>query len=179
MVTFGNLITVLYRLCQGGFNQTGFLASVESYCPASNQWTYVTDMPVARSGMGVGVTMEPCPGCLPEEEDSTSVWRTYFRLWTLQRRQKSYLIPWGWVDSWQVSQSEWFWPLVLWQYFTSHIFPLHGIGLCVCVCVLFRKQSKSLDYWHFLMNFDYSVNKSFDLYICGFKKLKKYNLFIR
>ncbi|KAG9273767.1 kelch-like ECH-associated protein 1 [Astyanax mexicanus] len=55
----------------GGFNQSGFLSSVECYCPASNQWTYVTDMPVGRSGMGVAVTMEPCPGCLPEEDEET------------------------------------------------------------------------------------------------------------
>lgn len=53
----------------GGFNQDGFLSSVESYCPVSNQWTYVTEMPVGRSGMGVAVTMEPCPGCLTEEEE--------------------------------------------------------------------------------------------------------------
>lgn len=26
-------------------------------------------MPVGRSGMGVAVTMEPCPGSLPEPED--------------------------------------------------------------------------------------------------------------
>ncbi len=26
-------------------------------------------MPVARSGMGVAVTMEPCPGSLLEEEE--------------------------------------------------------------------------------------------------------------
>ncbi|XP_035392188.1 kelch-like ECH-associated protein 1A isoform X3 [Electrophorus electricus] len=53
----------------GGFNQGGFVSSVECYCPVSNQWTYVTDMPVGRSGMGVAVTMEPCPGCLLEEEE--------------------------------------------------------------------------------------------------------------
>lgn len=62
------LTNVSCHLHQGGFNQSGFLSSVESYCPGSNQWTYVTDMPVGRSGMGVSVTMEPCPGCLPEEE---------------------------------------------------------------------------------------------------------------
>ncbi|XP_072544408.1 kelch-like ECH-associated protein 1A [Salminus brasiliensis] len=53
----------------GGFNQSGFLSSMECYCPGSNQWTFVTDMPVGRSGMGVAVTMEPCPGCLPEEDE--------------------------------------------------------------------------------------------------------------
>lgn len=26
-------------------------------------------MPVGRSGMGVAVTMEPCPGSLPEEDE--------------------------------------------------------------------------------------------------------------
>lgn len=26
-------------------------------------------MPVGRSGMGVAVTMEPCPGSLPEQEE--------------------------------------------------------------------------------------------------------------
>lgn len=53
----------------GGFNQHGFLSSVECYCPESDQWTFVIDMPVGRSGVGVGVTMEPCPGSLPEEEE--------------------------------------------------------------------------------------------------------------
>uniref|UniRef100_A0A668AIH5 Kelch-like ECH-associated protein 1a n=1 Tax=Myripristis murdjan TaxID=586833 RepID=A0A668AIH5_9TELE len=53
----------------GGFNQNGFLSSVECYCPETNEWTYVTDMPVGRSGMGVAVTMEPCPGNLPEQEE--------------------------------------------------------------------------------------------------------------
>ncbi|KAM9708745.1 kelch-like ECH-associated protein 1A [Menidia menidia] len=53
----------------GGFNQHGFLSSVECYSPERNEWTYVTDMPVGRSGMGVAVTMEPCPGCLPEQEE--------------------------------------------------------------------------------------------------------------
>ncbi|XP_017555757.1 kelch-like ECH-associated protein 1A [Pygocentrus nattereri] len=56
----------------GGFNQGGFLSSVECYCPGSNQWTYVTDMPVGRSGMGMAVTMEPCPGCLQEEEEEVA-----------------------------------------------------------------------------------------------------------
>lgn len=45
------------------------MSSVEYYCPGSDVWTYLTDMPVGRSGMGVAVTMEPCPGILPEEED--------------------------------------------------------------------------------------------------------------
>lgn len=45
------------------------MSSVECYCPGSNVWTYLTDMPVGRSGMGVAVTMEPCPGILPEEEE--------------------------------------------------------------------------------------------------------------
>lgn len=53
----------------GGFNQHGFLSSVECYCPDRNEWTCVTDMPVGRSGMGVAVTMEPCPGSLPEEDE--------------------------------------------------------------------------------------------------------------
>lgn len=53
----------------GGFNQHGFLSSVECYCPDRNEWTSVTDMPVGRSGMGVAVTMEPCPGSLPEEDE--------------------------------------------------------------------------------------------------------------
>lgn len=53
----------------GGFNQQGFLSSVECYCPDRNEWKHVTDMPVGRSGMGVAVTMEPCPGSLPELED--------------------------------------------------------------------------------------------------------------
>lgn len=56
-------------VCLGGFNQAGFLSSVECYCPDTNEWTYVTDMPLGRSGMGIVVTMEPCPGNLPEEED--------------------------------------------------------------------------------------------------------------
>lgn len=45
------------------------MSSVECYCPESNEWTYVTDMPVGRSGMGVDVTMEPCPGNLLEHEE--------------------------------------------------------------------------------------------------------------
>ncbi|KAF3845050.1 hypothetical protein F7725_008213 [Dissostichus mawsoni] len=53
----------------GGFNQNGFLSSVECYCPDRNEWTCVTNMPVGRSGMGVAVTMEPCPGSLPEQEE--------------------------------------------------------------------------------------------------------------
>ncbi|CAL1575778.1 unnamed protein product [Knipowitschia caucasica] len=51
----------------GGFNQHGFLSSVECYCPERDVWTAVTRMPMARSGIGVAVTMEPCPGSLPEE----------------------------------------------------------------------------------------------------------------
>lgn len=58
-----------YYSISGGFNQGGFLTSVECYCPGSNVWTDVTDMPVGRSGMGVAVTMEPCPGILPEEDE--------------------------------------------------------------------------------------------------------------
>lgn len=56
-------------VCLGGFNQNGFLGSVECYCPERNEWTCVTDMPVGRSGIAVAVTMEPCPGSLPEQED--------------------------------------------------------------------------------------------------------------
>ncbi|KAM4625831.1 kelch-like ECH-associated protein 1A [Polymixia lowei] len=60
----------------GGFNQNGFLSSVECYCPDTNEWTHITDMsagrsgtPVGRSGMGIAVTMEPCPGNLLEQEE--------------------------------------------------------------------------------------------------------------
>lgn len=53
----------------GGFNQQGFLNTVECYCPDKNEWTHIADMPVGRSGMGVAVTMEPCPGSLPEPEE--------------------------------------------------------------------------------------------------------------
>lgn len=53
----------------GGFNQHGFLSSVECYCPERDIWMFVTDMPVGRSGIGVAVTMEPCPGRLPEQEE--------------------------------------------------------------------------------------------------------------
>ncbi|XP_059908815.1 kelch-like ECH-associated protein 1A [Gadus macrocephalus] len=53
----------------GGFNQTGFLSSVEVFCPDTNTWTGLSDMPFGRSGMGIAVTMEPCPGNLPEEEE--------------------------------------------------------------------------------------------------------------
>lgn len=67
------LTSVVMQICMcvypGGFNQNGFLSSVECYCPETNEWTYVTDMPVGRSGMGVAVTMEPCPGNLPEQEE--------------------------------------------------------------------------------------------------------------
>ncbi|XP_036808058.1 kelch-like ECH-associated protein 1A [Oncorhynchus mykiss] len=57
----------------GGFNSTGFLSSVESYCPDTNQWTSITNMLLGRSGMAVAVTMEPCPGNLPEEEEEEEV----------------------------------------------------------------------------------------------------------
>lgn len=53
----------------GGFNQHGFLSSVECYCPDRNEWMSVAEMSMGRSGMGVAVTMEPCPGSLPEPED--------------------------------------------------------------------------------------------------------------
>ncbi|XP_023208693.1 kelch-like ECH-associated protein 1 [Xiphophorus maculatus] len=53
----------------GGFNQHGFLSSVECCCPDQNEWALITDMPVGLSGMGITVTMEPCPGPLPERED--------------------------------------------------------------------------------------------------------------
>ncbi|XP_037551411.1 kelch-like ECH-associated protein 1A [Nematolebias whitei] len=53
----------------GGYNQHGFLSSVECYCPDRNEWMYVTDMPVGLSGMGVTVTMEPCPGCMAEQDE--------------------------------------------------------------------------------------------------------------
>lgn len=53
----------------GGFNQQGFLTSVECHSPDINEWTHIADMPVGRSGMGVAVTMEPCPGNLPEPEE--------------------------------------------------------------------------------------------------------------
>ncbi|XP_040273579.1 kelch-like ECH-associated protein 1A isoform X2 [Bufo bufo] len=45
----------------GGFNAEGFLSSVECYCPESNTWSEVAEMPIGCSGMGVAVTMEPCP----------------------------------------------------------------------------------------------------------------------
>lgn len=53
----------------GGFNQEGFLSSVECYSPESDEWTQLADMPLRRSGMGVAVTMEPCPGNLDEWEE--------------------------------------------------------------------------------------------------------------
>ncbi|XP_053558931.1 kelch-like ECH-associated protein 1A [Bombina bombina] len=54
----------------GGFNAGGFLSSVECYCPESNEWTEVTEMPIGCSGMGVAVTMEPCPNLIDNEEES-------------------------------------------------------------------------------------------------------------
>ncbi|KAM8962134.1 kelch-like ECH-associated protein 1A [Pelodytes ibericus] len=54
----------------GGYNAEGFLSSVECYCPESNEWTEVTEMPVGCSGMGVAVTMEPCPNSIYEPEES-------------------------------------------------------------------------------------------------------------
>lgn len=68
-VSLVELICVCMHLHSGGFNQQGFLSSVECYCPERNEWTVVTEMPVGRSGMGVAVTMEPCPGSLPEQEE--------------------------------------------------------------------------------------------------------------
>lgn len=63
------ILQLSFNFTSGGFNQSGFLSCVECYCPCSNVWTYLTDMPIGRSGMGVAVTMEPCPGILPEEEE--------------------------------------------------------------------------------------------------------------
>ena len=62
-------LSVRVLVCVGGFNQTGFLSSVEVFCPDTNTWTGLSDMPFGRSGMGIAVTMEPCPGNLPEEEE--------------------------------------------------------------------------------------------------------------
>lgn len=45
------------------------MSSVECYCPERNEWTYVSDMSLGRSGMGVAVTMEPCPASLPPQQD--------------------------------------------------------------------------------------------------------------
>ncbi|XP_075061432.1 kelch-like ECH-associated protein 1A isoform X2 [Mixophyes fleayi] len=54
----------------GGFNADGFLSSVECYCPESNEWIEVTEMPAGCSGMGVAVTMEPCPNSVEDCEES-------------------------------------------------------------------------------------------------------------
>ncbi|XP_063770814.1 kelch-like ECH-associated protein 1A [Pseudophryne corroboree] len=53
----------------GGFNAEGFLSSVECYCPETNEWIEVTEMPVGCSGMGVAVTMEPCPNSFEDFEE--------------------------------------------------------------------------------------------------------------
>src|SRR6266550_4610560 len=46
--------SVLYAV--GGYNTSnGYLASVETFDPASNSWTTVTSMPTARSRLGVGI----------------------------------------------------------------------------------------------------------------------------
>lgn len=63
------LLIPLVCMFAGGFNQQGFLTSVECYCPDRNEWVRIADMPVGRSGMGIAVTMEPCPGSLPEPEE--------------------------------------------------------------------------------------------------------------
>lgn len=68
-VALNFLLIILSPNVAGGFNQQGFLSSVECYCPDRNEWKRIADMPVGRSGMGVAVTMEPCPGSLPEPED--------------------------------------------------------------------------------------------------------------
>lgn len=68
-VALNSLLIILSPNVAGGFNQQGFLSSVECYCPDRNEWKRIADMPVGRSGMGVAVTMEPCPGSLPEPED--------------------------------------------------------------------------------------------------------------
>uniref|UniRef100_A0A8C7MY31 BACK domain-containing protein n=1 Tax=Oncorhynchus kisutch TaxID=8019 RepID=A0A8C7MY31_ONCKI len=47
---------------ESGFSSTGFLFSVESYLPDTR-----------RSRMAITVTMEPCPGNLPEEEEEEEV----------------------------------------------------------------------------------------------------------
>ncbi|XP_018412987.1 PREDICTED: kelch-like ECH-associated protein 1 [Nanorana parkeri] len=54
----------------GGFNAEGFLSSVECYCPQSNEWREVTEMPQSCSGMGVAVTMEPCPNSIEDAEET-------------------------------------------------------------------------------------------------------------
>ncbi|KAM4707373.1 kelch-like ECH-associated protein 1A isoform 1-T3 [Discoglossus pictus] len=54
----------------GGFNAKGFLSSVECYCLENNEWTEVTEMPTGCSGMGVAVTMEPCPNNIDSLEES-------------------------------------------------------------------------------------------------------------
>ncbi|XP_053321698.1 kelch-like ECH-associated protein 1A [Spea bombifrons] len=53
----------------GGYNAEGFLSSVECYCPERNEWTEVTEMPIGCSGMGVSVTMEPCPNSITDPEE--------------------------------------------------------------------------------------------------------------
>ncbi|XP_071968672.1 kelch-like ECH-associated protein 1A [Engystomops pustulosus] len=53
----------------GGFNADGFLSSIECYCPESNTWTEVSEMPIGCSGMGVAVTMEPCPNAVKDIEE--------------------------------------------------------------------------------------------------------------
>ncbi|XP_040178673.1 kelch-like ECH-associated protein 1A isoform X1 [Rana temporaria] len=54
----------------GGFNVEGFLSSVECYCPENNEWREVTEMPTSCSGMGVAVTMEPCPNGIDDAEET-------------------------------------------------------------------------------------------------------------
>ncbi|OCU00689.1 kelch-like ECH-associated protein 1A [Xenopus laevis] len=54
----------------GGFNAGGFLSSVECYCPDRNEWAEVTEMPTGCSGMGVAVTMEPCPQLCDKNEEN-------------------------------------------------------------------------------------------------------------
>uniref|UniRef100_A0A8C5PAW0 BTB domain-containing protein n=1 Tax=Leptobrachium leishanense TaxID=445787 RepID=A0A8C5PAW0_9ANUR len=53
----------------GGYNTEGFLSSVECYCPETNEWSEVTEMPLGCSGMGVAVTMEPCPKTVEKPDD--------------------------------------------------------------------------------------------------------------
>lgn len=43
---------------------------MECYCPENNEWREVTEMPTSCSGMGVAVTMEPCPNSIDDAEET-------------------------------------------------------------------------------------------------------------
>lgn len=52
----------------GGYDGSTFLDSVECYDPKEDTWMEVTHMTSGRSGVGVAVTMEPCPKGLSKSQ---------------------------------------------------------------------------------------------------------------